>query len=443
MASSGCLVQLAAVGNANTFLDIDPQVTFFKQMWKRHSRFAIGELDEHFHSPGFNKKMTMDFPRAGDLLHKIYARYKLSALTINLDTPLQSEDGTNVTAANAVVHWANGIGNVLTKECEVQIGSQSVDKLYSEYLQIWEEHASSEGLKQGENIGYFDSVDDLRAFAARDRELYVYLPFFFATYPELSLPLIALQFHTTRFTLITRSREECIIAYVPGGANDGGDWDIPIARIEGGELQDCMLTSSLIYLDTMEREIFASEAHEYLFTGVQLQPPESVVAGTTQKTINLSFNHPVIELFWVYQENRNAAAPVNEWFNWGIEDPDGKYPWNNAANVPTPLIDPFKSVRLLLNSHERVSERNGAYFRTVQPKQYHSCKPERFIYSYSFGFRPEDHVPTGSCNMSRIDHVQLILKFNTLANDGEVRVYARYFNVMKIHGGMAAIRHAS
>lgn len=451
MSQPGCQVQNAAIGNADSFLTIDPQITFFKQLYKRHTRFAIGELDEPFLSPNFGKQMVLDFPRAGDLLHQLYVRYHLTALKLNLDTPLTSENGTNVTAANAVITWSNSIGNVLTKEFEVQIGSQTIDKLFSEYLQLWEDVSAAKGREQGEAIGQFDNVDDLRAFAARDRDLYVNIPVFFSRYPELSLPLIALQYHNVRFILTTRRREDCIVAYLPGGSNDGSDWAIPYARIDGGEMTECYLTAGLVYLDTMEREIFASEQHEYLYSSLQQQPADSIVAGTTSKTLNLTFNLPVIELFWLYQESRNSQPPLNNHFNYGVEDPLGNYPWNAGPNVPPPLIDPIKTAKLTLNSQDRIKERDAMYFRTVQPRQYHTKVPSRFIYNYSFGLHPEDHAPSGSCNMSRIDHVQLLLKFATnpntgasaLTNTGEVRTYARSYNVLKVAAGMAAKRYAS
>merc|ERR1711907_747617 len=99
--------------------------------------------------------------------------------------------------------------------------------------------------------------------------------------------------------------------------------------------------------------------------------------------------------------------------------------------------------KLQLNGHDRFSERMGRYFNLVQPYQHHTNVPATGVNVYSFGLKPEEHQPSGTCNMSRIDNatLQLTLTANTFVHDtgaassttdAKVRVYATNYNVLRI-----------
>merc|ERR1711907_408020 len=109
--------------------------------------------------------------------------------------------------------------------------------------------------------------------------------------------------------------------------------------------------------------------------------------------------------------------------------------------------------KLQLNGHDRFSERLGSYFNLVQPYQHHTNVPATGINVYSFALKPEEHQPSGTCNMSRIDSAVLQLQLTPKAagqigssvtppggngnNQGsKVRVYATNYNVLRIMSGM-------
>jgi hypothetical protein len=143
--------------------------------------------------------------------------------------------------------------------------------------------------------------------------------------------------------------------------------------------------------------------------------------------MQLNFNHPVIELIWLIRRQVNERA--NNWFDYsGI---DGR--------------DPVVRASLYLNNQPRFANKAGSYLRMVQNYQYHTNIPDSFIYVYSFALHPEDLVPSGSCNFSRIDHVDLVLNLQEgLSRESvTVIVFARSFNVLRFREGLGGVAFAN
>jgi hypothetical protein len=116
----------------------------------------------------------------------------------------------------------------------------------------------------------------------------------------------------------------------------------------------------------------------------------------------------------------------------------------NHVFVPVSFEDgqnPVALAKLQLNGHDRFSERDGRYFNLVQPYQHHENVPSTGINVYSFGLKPEEHQPSGTCNMSRIDNATLMLTLTSSAVSGstntcKIRVYAQNYNILRIMSGM-------
>ena len=101
------------------------------------------------------------------------------------------------------------------------------------------------------------------------------------------------------------------------------------------------------------------------------------------------------------------------------------------------------------NSMVTIVSRNGwaDTSNLVQPYQHHTNVPATGINVYSFGLKPEEHQPSGTCNMSRIDNatLQLTLTAATVSNnsDAKVRVYATNYNVLRIMSGMGGLAYSN
>jgi hypothetical protein len=210
------------------------------------------------------------------------------------------------------------------------------------------------------------------------------------------------------------------------------------------------LWADYVYLDTEERRRFAQVAHEYLIEQLQFTGGESVTAA--QNNIKMSFNHPVKELVWVTQQDKNidcdygSSGGSNEPFN---------YTDDTGAN-------PTAVAKIQLNGHDRFDARLGSYFNFVQPYQHHTRSPAVGINVYSFALKPEEHQPSGTCNFSRIDNAVLNLTLspstlkaagNTVVNgavvltgaalSAQVRIYAVNYNVLRVMSGMGGLAYSN
>ena len=465
----GGLMQLVAYGAQDIYLTGNPQITFFKVVYRRHTNFSMEAIEQTFNgSADFGKRVTCTVSRNGDLMHRVYLQVTVPA----------------VKAGTAGFRWLNWLGHVLIKNVEVEIGGQRIDKHYGDWMHIWNELTQTSGHKVGyaNMVGNVPRLTQLTPSTASTPEVDLYIPleFWFCRNPGLSLPLIALQYHEVKINLEFRSASECYY----------GDADtVP-------SLEAASLYVDYIYLDTDERRRFAQVSHEYLIEQLQFTGDESV--SSVSNKIKLNFNHPCKEIVWVVQKDSHvdtaasAATKGKQWFNYtdavdhtwktgtpgdalggglvnynlqlsGLNDTtiatevDSTLSFENSDGVTTGSylamsqvdngFNPVLSAKLQLNGHDRFSERLGRYFNLVQPYQHHTNVPATGINVYSFGLKPEEHQPSGTCNMSRIDNatLQRTLTAATVASnaDAKVRVYATNYNVLRIMSGMGGLAYSN
>lgn len=316
--------------------------------------------------------------------------------------------------------WTNSIGQLLIKCASIIIGGSTIDNLYNDFLFMWEELTGKAGKRLTEMVGKRYTRTQLVCDSNCARVLYVPLPFWFTQHSGNALSLASLQFHGVQVQVEFERLENCIVTSGP---------DMQVRNCAtGGTLANTDLAAALettyVYLDQAERQKFASMPFETLI--VQLQQ-YSAQYTNSQALIQLNFNHPVIEL--IFAVRRQAAEKCNSWFDYsGI---DGR--------------DPVVKACLNLNNQPRFQNKPGPWLRMVQPYQFHSNIPETFIYVYSFALHPEEPSPSGSCNMSRIDHVTLTLTLQESLSQETVTVlvYARNFNVLRFKEGLAGLAFAN
>jgi hypothetical protein len=194
------------------------------------------------------------------------------------------------------------------------------------------------------------------------------------------------------------------------------------------------LWADYVFLDTDERKRFAQLSHEYLIEQLQFTGEESINA-TTAKSVRLSFNHPCKELIWVTKPEDTTI-----WNNFSSNVYyDGSAGNRNYLTKGAPNLT--KTAKLQLNGNDRFAERNGDYFSLVQPYQHHTNIPvNKGINVYSFALKPEEHQPSGTLNMSRIDTAQLQL---VSEKGGSVFIYAVNYNVLRILSGMGGLAYSN
>merc|ERR1711937_109792 len=149
----GGLMQLVAYGAQDIYLTGNPQITFFKVVYRRHTNFSMESIEQTFNgNPDFGRKVVCTISRNGDLIHRVY-------LQVGLPGVVMTED--------AYFRWVNWVGHALVKNVEVEIGGQRPKVT-----------------------------------------LFIPLQFWFCRNPGLALPLIALQYHEVRINIEFRTFNE-------------------------------------------------------------------------------------------------------------------------------------------------------------------------------------------------------------------------------------------
>ncbi|TPX30278.1 hypothetical protein SmJEL517_g06130 [Synchytrium microbalum] len=205
------------------------------------------------------------------------------------------------------------------------------------------------------------------------------------------------------------------------------DSNAPTGGWSSVNLVDATLYIDYIFLDSEERRLFSRNPHEYLIEQLQFTGAESFNNSAIRQTLN--FSHPCKELIWVLQ--LNSAATANNWIDWSDGSGHG------------PVDGPNGSAKIQLNTSDRISQRGGQYFNQLQPYWHHTRCPKVGIYVYSFALNPEEHQPSGSINMSRIESTTLVLNVTTGTSPLMVYTYARNYNILRIASGMGGLAYAS
>jgi len=256
-------MQLVAYGAQDIYLTGNPQITFFKVVYRRHTNFSMETISQTLDgnntlSDSSNNEATCTIARNGDLIHKMY-----------------------------ITSISSGIfcGSKIINSVELEIGGQKIDKHTEEWNNVWNElstsDSKSDGLKcmQGDDGGVTGNDTGLGM-------IQIPLNFWFCRNPGLALPLIALQYHEVK------------INFVFGKKGEVSTSDSTTPKLK--------FYVDYIYLDTDERRRFAQVSHEYLIEQVQMQ---SIVSDISQ---DLIFNHPVKELIWTteYDKTNNYDTAI-------------------------------------------------------------------------------------------------------------------------------------
>ena len=411
-------MQLVAYGAQDIYLTGNPQITFFKVVYRRHTNFSMESIKQSFLGKAdFGGMVEATISRNGDLVGRMYLEHNA---TFTADVPGFAKQ----------IGLVERYGDSLIEECEIEIGGQRIDKHTSMWNRVYSD------LTEFNPSGYFygagNLVPDTTTVLAGDGTLYqkmsgnglglntgprdtehenedefagwnefgagnasgldplppvngftytrgddtttphatasikvnkIFLPlnFWFCRNPGLSLPLIALQYHEVKVKISFEEIKNLTRCYL----YDGDEvFRTPVAgtlattRPSG---QKFNLWCDYIYLDTDERRRFAQVSHEYLIE--QIQYSETTVSSRTP-SIDLNFNHPVKELIWTMRnetdhEDSGRHGPFDGW-------------QGDASSGPVSLDEMGGTWQLKLNGHDRFKRRDTKYFTRTQVWQHHT-----------------------------------------------------------------------
>jgi hypothetical protein len=324
----------------------------------------------------------------------------------------------STTTVKAYAYWTNTIGQVIVQSAWISIGGTNIDILYSEFLFAWEELSGVAGKRLREMIGKRSSRAQLVCDSAQRRTLYVPLPFWFTMHSGQSLSLASLQFHQVQVWVQFRRLQECILCNDPTAVVKNCQTGCCITNNDIAAALECCY----VYLDTRERDKFSQASYENLITQTQFTSMQSC---NSQISTQINFNHPILEL--IFMVRRQCQENANAWFNFsGL---DGR--------------DPIVRAGLLLNNQPRFNKA-GTYLRLVQPYQHHNLIPDSYVYNYSFALHPQSQSPSGSCNMSRIDHVNMQVQLQDGLGREQVTfmVFGRNWNVLRFKEGIGGLAYS-
>ena len=500
----GGLMQLVAYGAQDVYLTGNPQITFFKVVYRRHTNFSMECIRQTVSGNlSYGKNASATISRNGDLIGQIYITYKIDQ---SAKFKEGIKEGSDILLSDITLCCSN-FGNALIRTADIEIGGQLIDRQDGRFMQIHSDITEynptlnpSGSTKYQKLTGTGANLTELKIdfethptdgnmrYNVKNKDLmpsqstksdttyWVPLKFWFCRNPGLALPLIALQYHEVKVSIELQEKHKLFNYWVKDPTSG-------LKVIQGCltpdmyKLVDTELWVDYYYLDTDERRRFAQVSHEYLIEQVQIKKNNfSNASGDSQ--INLNFNHPVKELLWVFtgdtEVNLNSGffpgvavrdltdqfQPYNEFPSLSIEGVKGdmirdlnqmsdRRPTTKkfTANLKKPSINKGAKFKLTLNGQDRFDERDSFYFSNTQLWKHHSGSGSAFpigsIHVYSFALKPEEHQPSGTCNFSRIDSSQLHISNADFKMVHEIIIYAINYNVLRIMSGMGGLAYSN
>ena len=414
----GGLIQLVATGAQNVYLTGDPQISFFKTVFKRHTNFSMECIEQNINGEASRDgTSSITISRSGDLVREVFLEATL-------------KDRAAGWRKNDVYPMER-----LIASCELMIGGQQIDVHYQRWWRLYSELYHGESKK----TLYSKLVNS----EGPDAQI-AYLPFifFFNRHPGLALPLVALQYHEVRLD----------ITWTP--------WEVETYV----DVATIKCWANYIFLDVKERNLFSSKSHTYLIEQVQYTGAAPTPKNGTTK-VRLFYDHPVKELIWCFplgiggDRLWNMTARLHRWVysgatRYSIYTPNpqpheslGVVRFEDDQYFGEDTYGPLSTFKLLFNGADRFGTQAGKYFNQIQPYYHHSGNPIAGVYSYSFALKPELLQPSGTCNFSRIDNITAVPTMKNLSG-GDVEMpelmemFAINYNVLRIMQGMGGLAFA-
>jgi len=540
---SAALLQLNSKGQEDIYLTSNPEITFFKTTYKKYTNFSIETMEITFSGEyNFENTLVCNISKNADLLSKTFLKAEISAET----------SGDNKTTGKWA--WINNIGHNIIDKIILEIGGHEIDRQYGDWLNIWYELNRNENHEDGYNklINNTSSATTLTKGTGleNDKKITIYVPlqFYFCKNYSVALPLISIQSHEIKISIIFKKKD-----FIYNKTQHSNFTVTP-------KLSNVSLLIDYIFLDTIERRYFAQSSHEYLIE--QLQQHNHQISSTNN--FKLPFKHTSKALYWntlsgkyinqqpylgidleiatkrfiltffvlstynlgtrfinlntspseefvithlntnyqtnLNKNNKNLKEIVNSAYinrsnvsesTITLDDitvPE-LLPINIASIITTKLIDgtdtslfkkdytitritytnaetssdydillndftnygiyidnsvnPVDDAILKFNGQNRFSKQSGNYFNFVQPYQHFNAAPKAGINCYSFALKPSDYQPSGTCNFSKFNEINLDITFNSnfdsTTNKTFINIYTINYNMLKIENGLASL----
>ena len=512
----GGYIQLAAYGSQDFYLTANPQISFFKTVYRRYTNFA---MDFFRINPegniGLNDQELVTYKykieRNADLINHIFFSFTLP--------DIYSADNINF-------RWVKNIGFNIIESVSFFIGGSMIDEHYGEWFQIWHELTNADKKETlNKMIGNIPEMYDpsnapgnngiypnSNIITGREqinigpsilsRKIRVPLIFWFNRNPSLALPLIALQYDPIQINIVCKKITDLytIVDNVssspsygmrikPDPSNNNYNSKYGIQNLVNDSTMfvgttgnkklvnfsiDPYLDINYIYLDTKEMKNFAQTEHKYLIEQVRVKTFKGIIGNTT---LDLQIHHPTTLM--VIVPKRNDVEDRNDWNNYtnwideqippysiGYQNEYYNKYENDTMATETVTnsnfsfrknINCLNNISLKLNGVDRFSTQEPDFFNYLQSYSFSKSSPQEGVYPYSFSIDPFKFQPSGSCNMSRFNNIELTVETTDapipkVAIAGEsleyvykfdINVYTINYNILRIVSGMGNVEFSN
>lgn len=414
--------QLSSRGLQDSHLSIAPETSFWKRTYKRVSNYVTEAINIEIPTLTWGQTRTVPVTRTGDLLTKLYLVLEINLLA--LGTPGADH-----------IWFCNALGHACINYVTFEVGNNEVDRLTGDFLEILHEVNSTMDKDMDECVLRGANVAELQDWAANGNamdstgadiiRLYIHLPFYFSLARSQAFPVVACQAHDIRVKLSLRTFSELVVYSNAGNTT--------LDATNDGAINNAYLMGMFVFLDSLERRLFAANEHEYLVKNLQTSDFHTKAASATRVSATVVFGQPVTAFFWFARTTVNLDA--NDYFNWELTPDQGD--------------DPLVTATIKLNGAEREKARDALFYRKIVPSEYFNKTPSKNLYCYSFSMNPLAWFPAGSINLSRIDTTSIDFVFRADDANGDpfgeanITVIAVNFNVVRFSGGMCSLKYSS
>lgn len=415
------LIQLVSSLNqtSSDFLIGNPQITFFKSVYKQYSNFYITHIEQDINGNiNFGRTINCTINKSGDLLRNIY----LEILLPDLNRPSTAE----------WYGYTNNIGCNIIKSITFKINDQIIDKIYGESIDIYN---NINNIDFNNMVNEFYSEYSIRNIGnnidVKKRLVYLKLPLWFSKNTGSALPLISLNNSNISLDIEFRKLHEVV------KTNDYNN--VRNISIKTNSELECKIFTECIYLDEKEKKYFALNSHSYLIEQLQYNGDNIITRFDNSKIIYLNFKNPIKELVWIISVDNNNID------NNLINDYNSVTKYTSYYSN---YSDTFHSLTIKLNSMTLLEDKTADYYRVIQSNIYHNSIRNKYIYSYSFSLNPNTYQPSGSINFSDLNNALFLFKFNTnliptngCSTNGNIKIYAYNYNILNIKSGQASLMY--
>ena len=466
----GGLTQLVCKGQIDSYINVNPEISFYKFAYKKHTNFSFESVRLEFEiTPLLDRKDTIfkcKINRYADLLSNLYLVYKLPAIYSNDKYRFR---------------WIKNIGTLLIKRAYLSVGATIVDNITGEYLLINNELSLDKKDNYNNitgnvkslydptlpipilkiNNNYFTDISypvgdkDRDIVSIPERELIIPLSFNFTKHTSLALLLLKLQLSEIYLNIELEDVENLYQVYIDG-------YDLYVSPRFYNEIFSNDLINIWTFIKTNRLNAYIEANYIFLENDeralMMIDPITSILI--EQVFISNFYNVKAGNDLATFIE-LNGANTHNKEIIWTLKRDDYRN-FNNNINYTNDIIEnsskPIMTSAIInFNKTNRIEQKDANFFNLIQPYQHHSSIPKTGIYSYSFAIQPEKWIPTGSYNGSCIstslivyvnkdDNEYINEKMRKLGKDEysynyELRYYIKSFNILEYNSGTLGIKY--